>query len=51
MEDGLETVGTWLASTAQTFPDTWVLSWAGGQVGFLGAGSTDQGGGQLWLDK
>lgn len=40
MEEGCETFGAWLASTFQTFPDTWILTWARGQVGFLGAGST-----------
>ena len=27
MDKGHETLGTWLASTVQTFPDTWILSW------------------------
>lgn len=29
MEEGCETFGAWLASTFQTFPDTWILTWPG----------------------
>lgn len=28
MEEGHETLGAWLASTVQMFPDAWMLSWA-----------------------
>ena len=40
MEEGQETCGTWLASTVKAFLDTWILSWARGQVGSSGASTT-----------